>query len=71
MTADEKYARYCDLVISHVEAGTFAKYIDVIAGTACEYRDLAGETINARVEADEAFQARLFDARLKFRMKGK
>ena len=62
MSIDEKYARYCDLVVSH---------IDVIAGAACEYRDLAGETINARVEADEAFQARLFDARLKFRMKGK
>ena len=71
MSIDEKYARYCDLVVSHVESGTFAKYIDVIAGAACEYRDLAGETINARVEADEAFQARLFDARLKFRMKGK
>lgn len=71
MTPDERYARYCDLVIGHIEAGTVAKYADVIAATACEYRNATGETINARVEADEDFQARMFFARVKFRMKGK
>lgn len=60
---DAQYATYCKRAIQFALEGTLKVHVDVLAGEACAYRDLAGEPINARLAADERFQAAMRDAK--------